>query len=121
GLVDAGDAADGLERDLRDRRLPVDVAQLAARARADRLGLVPAAAEDAAQRHREARGLGGGDELLGVRPLAVLETALERVVRGVEVVADRDGPGALLEAALPLGAAVACRHVAPLARRCADS
>ena len=73
----------------------------------------PCVAEEEAQRHREAAGVGGREELLGVRALAVLEAALERVVAGPGALADGDRAAAALEVAVPLRAAVPRRHAAP--------
>ena len=64
--------------------------QVDARVGLDALGRVPGPAEDQRQRHREAGGVGGRDQLLGVGALAVAEArrrrvgALERLRAGVD-------------------------------------
>src|SRR5204862_3009304 len=66
--------------------------------------------EVGAQRHREARGMRRGDQLLGIGALAVLEARGERIVTGEDAVAHRERPRSALQVAAPLRAAVPRRH-----------
>ena len=67
------------------------------------VGVKPASAERLGERHREAAGVGGADQLLRVGSLALLEARLERVVAFEPALAGAHDAGALGEGALPAG------------------
>src|SRR5215212_2737221 len=110
-LVDAGHVTLRLAVDAVVGRQAVDIPDLNLRRGLDRAGRVSVLGELGAQRHREAAGVGRGNQLLWVGPLALLEPGCERVVTAPNSIADRDRPGAVLQVSVPYRAAVASRHL----------
>ena len=72
------------------------------------------ARERARQGHRVAAGVGGGDQLFGVRPRAVFEPRLERIRPDPRAAADRHRPLAAHDVAFPNRCTCSLWHVAPL-------
>jgi len=81
-LIDARNPALGHQVDLVDRRRPFDDPQVDLGRGVHRLRDVTGLGQDVAQRHREAAGVGGGDELLRVGTGLVLKPGLVRVLPG---------------------------------------
>ena len=69
----------------------------------DRGRHVPRLGQDVGERHREAAGVGRGDEFLGVGPLALFESGVEREGPLEGSGTERHRAGAFLQVALPAG------------------
>lgn len=81
------------------------------RVRAQRLRCVAGGAEDAREGHGETGGVGGRDQLFGIRPFFLTEPRPVGVSPLKDSVADGDGSGTVLDISVPLGAAVSCGHL----------
>src|SRR5438132_11050055 len=68
------------------------------------------AAERSGQRHREAAGLGGGDELLGIGARPLLEAGREGILTVERTGPELHRPLAALQISLPHSFSVANRH-----------
>src|ERR1700676_952688 len=79
-------------------RLP----QVHARGRVDRRRRVPGAGQREGERHREARGVRGGQQLFGIRAGLAAEARSERVVRGDLPALGRDRALAARDVTLPV-------------------
>src|SRR3954468_15847691 len=110
-LVDARDVTDGLEVDPGDAEAGVVLVEVhlggGLHGGAGEAGV----RESLREGHREAAGVRGADQLLRVRPLALLEARLERVVPLVTALAGLHRAGTLGEVPFPAGRSSANRHV----------
>src|SRR5262249_29980407 len=101
GVVDAGPVGGRGELAARGAKPAVGALEVDAGRRVDRVRGVSGALEAGGERHREATGVGGADQLLGIRSRAVLEARGERVLALEGAASQAHGPFALLETAFP--------------------
>src|SRR5947209_15686676 len=100
--IDARCGHGGRQVDPRDHDALVVAAQQHGGFRVDGRRRVPVARERETERHRVARGVRGGEQLLGVRARVATEAGAERVVRGDEAALGGHGAFAARDVALPV-------------------
>src|SRR5207247_8642933 len=110
----------GVEIDLLDRRRTANDAQVDPSGRVDGGGWMSGVAESEAERHREAGGVRGGEQLLRIGSFAVLEPGQDtsepgpaRVGAGPCALTNGQLTRARLQVACPLSTAIAGRHGSP--------
>src|SRR5439155_4269300 len=110
GLVDPRNGRLGRELDLGDREARSLALEVHGRGRVDATRRMPGGGEPRGQRHGEAAGVSSAQQLLGIRPLAILEAVAVRV-RALESPApELQATRSFSEIAPPLSFRAACRH-----------
>src|SRR6185436_3417306 len=110
GFVDVGDLGLGVQDDLGDLEAFADFVERDVGGGGDAGGVEAGFAQARGEGHREAAGVGGGDELFGVGAGAVLEAAGEGVLAVVRAGSEFDGAFAFLEVSVPDGVGFASGH-----------
>src|SRR5687767_6408633 len=113
GDLDPRHRGAGRELHAGDLEAGLGLLEVAARLGLDPLRREAGAAEPGGERHREAPGVGRGDQLLGIGSLPLLEAGAERIGALVSPAAQGHRAVSLLETARPDGFGIAYRHRAP--------
>src|SRR5207237_7389096 len=110
-LVDARYLGFGAQLDLGDAEPGVGLVEVHVRRRVDARRGEARLGQAVGERHREAAGVGGGDELLGICAGAVLEAGAERVLPFEGAPAEAHGSLAIGQVALPPGLGLSYGHL----------